>query len=47
MGLKERAFVLVPLLEIAPDIKLLTGEYLKDFLKNISEDDLNSVKKEA
>jgi len=32
-GLKERDFVLVPLLEIEPDIKLPNGEFLKNFLK--------------
>jgi len=33
VGLTERDFVLVPLLEIEPDIKLPSGEALKNFLK--------------
>ena len=33
-GLTERDFVLVPLLEIDPDIKLPSGEPLKNFLKS-------------
>lgn len=33
--LTERAFVLVPLLEINPDLKLPSGAFLKDFLAKI------------
>ena len=33
VGLTERDFVLIPMLEIAPDVKLPSGEFLKNFLK--------------
>ena len=36
-GLTERDFVLVPLLEIEPEVKLPTGESLKSFLKTVEE----------
>ncbi len=38
IGIQERAFVLVPLLEIAPDVELPNGKHVKDFLKGVSHD---------
>lgn len=37
-GIRFRAFVLVPLLELAPDIRLPSGELVKDFLEKVSMD---------
>ncbi len=43
MGITQRAFVLIPLLEIAPDIKLPSGEFLKSYLDKL-KDDVKGVK---
>lgn len=37
-GIAMRAFVLVPLLEIAPEVKLPSGVYLREYLDEVKED---------
>jgi 2-amino-4-hydroxy-6-hydroxymethyldihydropteridine diphosphokinase len=41
----ERNFVIYPLYDIAPDLRLLTGDYLKDQLKQHPMNDLHLVDK--
>ena len=42
-GLKDRAFVLVPLCEIAPDLKLPDGSLVSHFLSQVSTLGVNKI----
>lgn len=41
--LKERAFVLVPLIEISPQLKTPSGAYLSSYLKNVEDQEIKRV----
>lgn len=45
-GMKEREFVLYPLVEITPDLILPTGESLKELIKNCPKDNLSRIEEE-
>ena len=39
-GIKKRAFVLLPLIEIEPDFKFPDGEKIKDLLENVKDQEI-------